>query len=92
MGPLYLACKFSSSFHDPHKLLVVDTIYSAGTQNTGKNVALSLGVEIVCTTCYIKGIATAQLTMAESFNISQAIQKVTTQVEDAISNITLVHR
>jgi hypothetical protein len=63
-------------------------MYSTGTQNTEKNITLSLGVEIVCTTCYIKGIATAQFTMAESFNISQAIQNVTTQVGDAVSNVT----
>jgi hypothetical protein len=63
-------------------------MYSAGTHNTEKNVTLSLGVEVVCTTCYIKGIATAQFTMAESFNVSQAIQNVTTQVGDAISNVT----
>jgi hypothetical protein len=52
------------------------------------NASVSAGVEIVCTTCYIKGTATAQLTVDGSFNISQAFRNFTSQIEHDIENIT----
>jgi hypothetical protein len=45
-------------------------------------------VEIVCTTCYIKGLATAQLTFTAGFNTSQIFRNFTSQVETEIENIT----
>jgi hypothetical protein len=45
-------------------------------------------VEIVCTTCYIKGTATAQFTINGNFNVSQAFHNVTSETETKISNIT----
>lgn len=51
------------------------------------NIYLSAGIEIVCTTCYIKGTATAQLTRGENFNITQAFQSFKTEVEGGIDNL-----
>jgi len=45
-------------------------------------------VEIVCTTCYIKGTATAQLTINGNFNVSQAFQSFRSKVESDIYNPT----
>jgi hypothetical protein len=45
-------------------------------------------VEIVCTTCYIKGTALAQLTIDANFNVSQAFQSFRSEVESNIYNLT----
>ncbi|KAK6530218.1 hypothetical protein TWF694_003582 [Orbilia ellipsospora] len=56
----------------------------------GKNgtVSASSGVEITCTTCYIKATVQAELTINGSFNATQAIDNVLSEVEDGITNIT----
>ena len=46
-------------------------------------------MEIVCTTCYIKGTATAQFTISGNFNFSQAFHNVTSEVETEADNITM---
>ena len=63
------------------------TFPSQGGAKKG-NTSLSASVEIVCTTCYIKGNATAQFTINGNFNVSQAFRNATTAVESEISNIT----
>jgi hypothetical protein len=45
-------------------------------------------VEIVCTTCYITGTATAQFTINGNFNVSQAFHNVTSAVETEFTNLT----
>jgi hypothetical protein len=45
-------------------------------------------VEIVCTTCYIKGTATAQFTINGNFNVTQAFHNVTSEIETEVDNIT----
>lgn len=45
-------------------------------------------MEIVCTTCYIKGTATAQFTIEGNFNASQAFHNVTSEIETDVDNIT----
>jgi hypothetical protein len=45
-------------------------------------------VEIVCTTCYIKGTATAQFTIDGNFNVSQAFHNVTSEIKTEVDNIT----
>jgi hypothetical protein len=50
--------------------------------------SLSAGVKIVCTTCYIKGTATAQLTVNGNFNVSQAFQSFKSEVEGDVDNLT----
>lgn len=45
-------------------------------------------MEIVCTTCYIKGTATAQFTISGNFNVSQAFHNVTSEIQTELDNIT----
>jgi len=52
------------------------------------NASVSASVEIVCTTCYIKGTATAQFTINGNFNVSQAFHNVTSEIETEVDNIT----
>ena len=52
------------------------------------NASVSASVEIVCTTCYIKGTATAQFTINGHFNASQAFQNLTSEIGTEVENIT----
>jgi hypothetical protein len=61
--------------------------YSETEKDKG-NISLSASVEIVCTTCYIKGTATAQLTIDGNFNISQAFQRFKSEIESDVYNLT----
>lgn len=45
-------------------------------------------VDIVCTTCYIKGTATAQLITSDDFNLTQALEQFISSVENDITTIT----
>lgn len=49
---------------------------------------LSASVEIVCTTCYIKGIASAQFSIAGDLNVGQAFSNVTAEIGEEFGNIT----
>ncbi|KAI1103019.1 hypothetical protein F4804DRAFT_246485 [Jackrogersella minutella] len=60
---------------------------SDGT-STKNNVSLSASVDITCTTCYIKGNATAEFSVDGDFNATQAIQNFTGQFKDEIVNTT----
>jgi hypothetical protein len=62
--------------------------YSSASHKTSTNISLDMDVEIVCTTCYIKGTATAQFTVASNFNASQAFQNFTSQVKDDVNQVT----
>lgn len=56
--------------------------------STKSSTKVSSGIEITCNTCYIKGEATARLTLGQDFNISETLQTVEDSVSDTISNIT----
>ncbi|KAI2635901.1 hypothetical protein GGS26DRAFT_589568 [Hypomontagnella submonticulosa] len=60
----------------------------ADQTQTQKNVTLNAGVDITCTTCYIKGVATTEFTVDGNFNATQAIQNFTSEVGDGILNTT----
>ncbi|KAF2638625.1 hypothetical protein P280DRAFT_404282 [Massarina eburnea CBS 473.64] len=45
-------------------------------------------VEIVCTTCYIKGLATAELKIPDNFNATTALNKTVFAVADKVVNFT----
>ncbi|KAI1207670.1 uncharacterized protein F4807DRAFT_173895 [Annulohypoxylon truncatum] len=65
------------------------TLLSIAAQDSTKNnVSLSAGVDITCTTCYIKGNAIAQFSVDGSFNASQAIQNFTSEVMTEVLNTT----
>ncbi|KAI1136500.1 hypothetical protein F5Y05DRAFT_391476 [Hypoxylon sp. FL0543] len=56
--------------------------------DTQSNVSVTANVDITCTTCYIKGNATAQFSVDGDFNATQAIQNFTGQVENEVLNVT----
>ncbi|KAI1370550.1 hypothetical protein F4677DRAFT_350329 [Hypoxylon crocopeplum] len=60
----------------------------AGQTNTQNNVSVRGGIDITCTTCYIKGTATAQFLSEGTFNATQAIQNFTGEVKEGILNVT----
>ncbi|KAF1962644.1 hypothetical protein CC80DRAFT_95356 [Byssothecium circinans] len=48
----------------------------------------SQSVEIVCTTCYIKGLATAELSIPDNFNATNALNKTVSSVSEKVVNFT----
>ncbi|OTB17830.1 hypothetical protein K445DRAFT_310021 [Daldinia sp. EC12] len=56
--------------------------------NTENNVTISAGVDITCTTCYIKGNATAEFSIDGDFNVTQTLGNFTSEVGDEILNVT----
>lgn len=49
---------------------------------------ISGSIKVVCTTCYVKGTVTAELTINGSFDAGQAMKNVTKSIGAAIDNIT----
>ncbi|KAI2775239.1 hypothetical protein F4815DRAFT_487452 [Daldinia loculata] len=65
------------------------TLLSIAAQtNTENNATISGGVDIICTTCYIKGNATAEFSIDGDFNVTQALKNFTSEVGDGILNTT----
>ncbi|KAI1073992.1 hypothetical protein F5B20DRAFT_565146 [Whalleya microplaca] len=52
------------------------------------NVTLSAGVDITCTTCYIKGTATTKFTVDGNFNASQEFQNFKSDIMNEVENVT----
>ncbi|KFY32389.1 hypothetical protein V493_00239 [Pseudogymnoascus sp. VKM F-4281 (FW-2241)] len=52
------------------------------------NLSVTASVEIICTTCYIKGTASMQFTMEGGFNFSEAVGNVTSEIGAEITNVT----
>jgi hypothetical protein len=63
-------------------------MYSKVAGAVDESTKVDTDVDIVCTTCYIKGIATAQVTTTGNFNLSQAFENFTSNVEQQIGNVT----
>ncbi|KAI0530221.1 hypothetical protein GGR58DRAFT_494180 [Xylaria digitata] len=65
------------------------TLFSLeGQVATKGDTSISSGIEITCTTCYVKGFVTAELGFDGDFNIAQAITNFTKDVGEEITNIT----
>jgi hypothetical protein len=47
----------------------------------------SVGIEVSCNTCYLKGQASVSLTINESFNTSQVVEQVETGIENTLDSI-----
>ncbi|KFY69488.1 hypothetical protein V496_00208 [Pseudogymnoascus sp. VKM F-4515 (FW-2607)] len=60
--------------------------YTDGAENG--NLSVTASVEIICTTCYIKGTASVHFTMDEGFDFSEAVGNVTSQIRAEIGNVT----
>ncbi|KFZ13072.1 hypothetical protein V502_06778, partial [Pseudogymnoascus sp. VKM F-4520 (FW-2644)] len=52
------------------------------------NLSVTASVEIICTTCYIKGTASAQFTIGGGFNFSEAVSNVTSEIGGKVTNVT----
>jgi hypothetical protein len=83
---LYLACTY---FLQPTREQPKLIFYShSDVEKDNGNTAPTAGVEVVCTTCYIKGTATAQLTVNGNFNLSQAFQNFKSEVKSDVESLT----
>ncbi|KAI1088314.1 hypothetical protein F5B19DRAFT_486056 [Rostrohypoxylon terebratum] len=60
----------------------------AASDSTKSGVSVSAAVDITCTTCYIKGNATAQFSVDGKFNASQALSNFTSEVKTEVLNTT----
>jgi hypothetical protein len=47
----------------------------------------SASIEVTCTTCYIKGTGTAQITIDENFNATEAFQNFTFNIETDVDDL-----
>ncbi|KAK1453293.1 hypothetical protein CMEL01_04952 [Colletotrichum melonis] len=54
----------------------------------GVNVTASAGIEVVCTKCYIKGKASAHLTIDGTFNATKVATDIGNEFEETFDNIT----
>ncbi|KAK1538934.1 uncharacterized protein CCOS01_00248 [Colletotrichum costaricense] len=54
----------------------------------GANVTASAGIEVVCTKCYIKGKASAHLTIDGTFNATKVATDIGNEFEETFDNIT----
>ncbi|KFY20590.1 hypothetical protein V491_03589, partial [Pseudogymnoascus sp. VKM F-3775] len=52
------------------------------------NLSVTASVAIVCTTCYIKGTAGAQFTIAGGFNFTEAVGNIKSEIGAEVSNVT----
>ncbi|KAI3325340.1 hypothetical protein HD806DRAFT_490082 [Xylariaceae sp. AK1471] len=65
------------------------TLFSLeGAIETKGNVTVTAGIEVTCTTCYIKGLITTEFGFDSDFNATQAIANFTRDVGEEIDNIT----
>ncbi|KAI1810603.1 hypothetical protein GGS20DRAFT_579742 [Poronia punctata] len=65
------------------------TLFSIdGAGEAGDKTQVTAGVEVTCTTCYVKGSMTTQLEFDDDFDIVQAVGNFTTALGDEIENIT----
>ena len=46
------------------------------------------GIEVTCTKCYVKGVATAEVTIDGDFNATQLVQGAIDSVDTAVQNLT----
>jgi len=70
------------------RFLYSGTSQSVNTGNNASSASLDQSVEIICTTCYIKGLATAELSISDDFNLASALNKTKNDVFDEVQNFT----
>lgn len=49
---------------------------------------METGIEVICTTCYLKGVATAELSVSKTMNISQELKQLSESLKDTVENFT----
>ncbi|KAK6530939.1 hypothetical protein TWF281_007771 [Arthrobotrys megalospora] len=81
----------SSSFEkswDGAVLLSLEFAQSVNTSNSRESVEVTSGIEITCTTCYLKASVLAELTIDRPFNITETFDNFTASVGNAVDNTT----
>lgn len=58
------------------------------TGDDAASASTNSAVEITCTTCYVKGMASAQLSIADDFDAGEALNKTVVSVFDTVDNFT----
>lgn len=61
---------------------------SIKTSDNSSSASTNQAVEITCTTCYMKGVASAQLNIADDFDAGKAVNQTVTSVFDTVHNFT----
>ncbi|KAI5863650.1 hypothetical protein GGS23DRAFT_508764 [Durotheca rogersii] len=64
------------------------TLLSMTTQTESAGVSVAGGVDITCTTCYIRGLATAEFSVDSKFNVSNAVRNFTGEIREEVLNTT----
>ncbi|KAK8091454.1 hypothetical protein PG997_001815 [Apiospora hydei] len=64
------------------------TLFSYHEKARKGNISVTAGVDIICTSCYLKAKATAELSIDKSFNASKALHNLTEQVSAEVKNAT----
>ncbi|KAL2073899.1 hypothetical protein VTL71DRAFT_11225 [Oculimacula yallundae] len=70
-------------------LLKFTGLRNAGIETGRDSVALTVGAEVVCTTCYIKGLATARFTIDDNFDFVETFQNYTSEFTNEIENLVI---
>ncbi|OBT66528.1 hypothetical protein VE03_03664 [Pseudogymnoascus sp. 23342-1-I1] len=52
------------------------------------NLSVTATVDIICTTCYIKGTASVEFSIGGGFNFSEAVSNVTSEIGGEVANVT----
>ncbi|PVH95658.1 hypothetical protein DM02DRAFT_600509 [Periconia macrospinosa] len=58
------------------------------SSKSNSSASTSQSVDIVCTTCYIKGLATAELEIPKDFNATSALNMTVSTVKNKVDNFT----
>ncbi|KAF1972785.1 hypothetical protein BU23DRAFT_599525 [Bimuria novae-zelandiae CBS 107.79] len=69
-------------------LLKMATSRDIDTGNNASSASVNAGVEIICTTCYVKGLASVQLNIADDFDAGEALNKTVDSVYGTVKNFT----
>ncbi|KAJ8109806.1 hypothetical protein OPT61_g7188 [Boeremia exigua] len=56
--------------------------------NEKKSLELIAGIEVTCTTCYVRGLAIAELTISDDFNVTEQVNATMTSVLSNVNNFT----
>ncbi|KAB2110222.1 hypothetical protein AG0111_0g1691 [Alternaria gaisen] len=69
-------------------LLSVEVASNPSLNHDNKTLEVKAGIEVTCTKCYVKGVATAEVTIDGDFNATQLVQGAIDSVDTAIQNLT----
>ncbi|KAF2849558.1 hypothetical protein T440DRAFT_399056 [Plenodomus tracheiphilus IPT5] len=68
-------------------LLHIEVEQGVPQNNENRSLTINAGIDITCTTCYVRGLATASLTIDDNFDVSQAINATADSVTDNVNDL-----